>query len=206
MPLSSDKGLCGGVNSVMTRTLRRMIPVMEAAGKTADIAVVGDKGRAQLRRIFPNAITNVASEVVRPVTFETCAALAAEVKAGDYDAVHVVYNKHVNQISYDTKILSIPTLGGGSDLEQLVEYEFEPDTKTEIMEDMQEYLLASSIYAGMLECGAAEQASRMNAMENATKNSGELIDSLTLQYNRARQARITTELVEIISGASAIAD
>ena len=84
------------------------------------------------------------------------------------------------------------------------EYEFEPDTKSEVMVDLYEYLLTSQLYHSFMDGAASEQSSRMAAMENATKNAGEMIDSLTLQYNRARQARITTELVEIISGAAAL--
>ena len=88
----------------------------------------------------------------------------------------------------------------------MMEYEFEPETKAEILDDLSEYMLASQIYYCFMDGAAAEQSSRMTAMENATKNAGEMIDSLTLVYNRARQARITTELIEIISGAAALED
>ena len=88
----------------------------------------------------------------------------------------------------------------------MMEYEFEPDVKSEVMDDLYEYALTSQIYHSFMDGAAAEQASRMAAMENASKNAGEMIDSLTLKYNRARQARITTELIEIISGASALED
>mmetsp|Transcript_26487 Transcript_26487/g.53164 ORF Transcript_26487/g.53164 Transcript_26487/m.53164 type:complete len:105 (-) Transcript_26487:178-492(-) len=100
----------------------------------------------------------------------------------------------------------IKLLGGGGGGEPLLAYEFEPDTKSEVLTDLQEYLLTSQIYHSWMDGAAAEQGSRMTAMENASKNAGELIGSLTLKYNRARQARITTELIEIISGASALED
>jgi F-type H+-transporting ATPase subunit gamma len=87
---------------------------------------------------------------------------------------------------------------------QQLEYEFEPDNKSEILQDMYEYMLACQIYHAMMENATSEQSSRMNAMENASKNAGEMIESLTLLYNRARQSRITTELIEIISGAAAL--
>ena len=98
----------------------------------------------------------------------------------------------------------IKPFSGEGDDEPLLAYEFEPDTKSEVMTDLQEYLLTSEIYHSLMDGAAAEQSSRMTAMENASKNAGEMIESLTLQYNRARQARITTELIEIISGASAL--
>lgn len=85
-----------------------------------------------------------------------------------------------------------------------MEYEFEPDTKSEVLQDMYEYTLATQMYHALMENATSEQSSRMNAMENASKNAGEMIDSLTLLYNRARQSRITTELIEIISGAAAL--
>merc|ERR1712228_65468 len=96
-----------------------------------------------------------------------------------------------------------PMNGEGED-EPMVEYEFEPDVKNEVLVDLYEYMLTSQIFYAFMDGAAAEQSSRMTAMENASKNAGEMIDSLTLQYNRARQSRITTELIEIISGASAI--
>jgi len=88
----------------------------------------------------------------------------------------------------------------------MMEYEFEPDTKSEILVDLYEYALTSQIFHSFMDGAAAEQSARMAAMEGATKNAGEMIESLTLQYNRARQARITTELIEIISGAAALED
>ncbi|CAN0016642.1 unnamed protein product, partial [Phaeothamnion confervicola] len=106
-------------------------------------------------------------------------------------------------IAYDTSVKSISNLAMAAE-EPMIEYEFEPDTKTEVLADLYEYLLASQLYHSMMEGATSEQSSRMNAMENASKNGGEMIEKLTLQYNRARQARITTELIEIISGASAL--
>ena len=90
--------------------------------------------------------------------------------------------------------------------ESMVEYEFEPDVKSEVMTDLYEYALASQIYASFMDGACAEQSSRMTAMENASRNAGDMINSLTLKYNRARQSRITTELIEIISGAAALED
>jgi F-type H+-transporting ATPase subunit gamma len=115
-----------------------------------------------------------------------------------------MYNAYKNAATYHQMYKIITPFSGEGDDEPLLAYEFEPDTKSEVLADLHEYLLTSQIYHSLMDGAAAEQSSRMQAMENASKNAGEMIDSLTLQYNRARQARITTELIEIISGASAL--
>ena len=116
----------------------------------------------------------------------------------------IVYNSYVNAAVYKQYYKLIKPFAGEREDEPLVEYKFEPDGKSEILDDLYEYMLTSQLYYCFMDGAAAEQSSRMTAMENATKNAGEMINSLTLQYNRARQARITTELIEIISGASAL--
>lgn len=172
-------------------------------GKSPKIFVVGDKGRTQMRRIFPDEMAGVATEVVAPMTFDMASAVASEALKVPNDSVFVIHNVFVSLISYRPSVQPIAQFATG-DNEALVEYEFEPDNKSEILDDLFEYALTSSIYSGYLEGAASEQSSRMQAMENAMKNSGELIDKLTIIYNRARQARITTDLIEIISGASAL--
>jgi len=172
-------------------------------GKSPKIFVVGDKGRTQMRRISPDEMAGVATEVVAPMTFDMASAVASEALKVPNDGVFVIHNVFVSLISYRPSVQPIAQFATG-DNEALVEYEFEPDNKSEILDDLFEYALTSSIYSGYLEGAASEQSSRMQAMENAMKNSGELIDKLTIIYNRARQARITTDLIEIISGASAL--
>jgi len=208
VPITSDKGLCGGVNSFISRNVRDAVAKIIAQGKECDIVVVGDKGRAQMSRTVPDKIVRTVTEVVSPGTFTLTAAIASEVAAAgtDYDAVMIVYNSYVNAAVYNQYYKVIKPFEGEGENEPLVEYEFEPDGKAEILEDLYEYMLTSQLYYCFMDGAAAEQSSRMTAMENATKNAGEMIDSLTLQYNRARQARITTELIEIISGASALED
>ena len=117
-----------------------------------------------------------------------------------------MYNSFKNAATYIQKYKVIKPLAGEGEDEPMVEYEFEPDTKSEVLVDLYEFLLTSQIFHSFMDGAASEQSSRMTAMENASKNAGEMIESLTLQYNRARQARITTELIEIISGASALED
>lgn len=208
LPFSSDKGLCGGVNSFVSRLVRDAVGKITAQGKECDIVVVGDKGRAQMARAVPDYIKRTVTEVESPGNFNLAAAIAAEVAAvgGEYDAIMIVYNSYVNAAVYKQHYkIVMPMTGEGED-EPMVEYEFEPETKSEILTDLYEYMLTSQIYYCFMDGAASEQSSRMTAMENATKNAGEMIDSLTLKYNRARQARITTELIEIISGASALED
>lgn len=209
VPLSSDKGLCGGVNSFITRSVKQCITSLEAQGKSADIAIIGDKGRGQLRRQHADYIKLTLTEVESPGNFTLAGAIASDLianGAGDYDAVVIMYNAFKNAATYNQMYKVIKPFSGTGEAEPLLAYEFEPDTKSEVLVDLQEYLLTSEIYHSFMDGAAAEQSSRMTAMENASKNAGEMIDSLTLQYNRARQARITTELIEIISGAAALED
>ena len=207
VPFTSDKGLCGGINSFISRATRDCVQKLAAQGKECDIVVVGDKGRAQMRRTLADKIVRSATDVVAPGTFTLASALASELMAADvmeYDAVVLIYNSYVNAAVYNQMYKVVPpfVFEGESDV-SLSGYEFDSD-KAESMADLYEFMLASQIFHSFMDGAAAEQSSRMTAMENASKNAGELIDKLTLKYNRARQSRITTELIEIISGASAL--
>jgi len=208
VPVTSDKGLCGGINSFISRGVKSCVAKLHAEGKEADIVIIGDKGRGQLRRVHGDLIKRSATEVVSPGNFTLASMLASEIIASgaatDYDAVLIMYNSFQNAAVYDQKYKVIKPLGFEGENEAMVEYEFEPDTKSEVVGDLYEYMLTSQLFHSFMDGAAAEQGSRMSAMENASKNAGELIDKLTLKYNRARQSRITTELIEIISGASAL--
>lgn len=211
VPFTSDKGLCGGVNSFITRATRNMVKQLDKQGKECDVVVIGDKGRSQLRRFAAEKITRSATDVVAPGTFALASGLATELMeagAADYDAVVLVYNKFINAAVYKQMYKVVKPLKAETEEgeEILQTYEFEPDEKSEALVDMYEFMLASEVFHSFMDGAASEQSSRMTAMENASKNANEMIDSLTLQYNRARQARITTELIEIISGASALED
>merc|ERR1712032_1510751 len=172
VPFTSEKGLCGGVNTFISRGIKTCVSNLQEQGKDADIVVIGDKGRSQLRRQLGEKIFRSATEIESPGTFALAAALSSELMAvncKDYDAVVLMYNSYVNSAVYKQKYKVIKPFTGEGEDEPMMEYEFEPDTKSEILDDLYEYLL-------------------------------------TLKYNRARQARITTELIEIISGASALED
>lgn len=210
VPFSSDKGLCGGVNSFITRGVKEIVKAQQAAGKSADIVVIGDKGRAQLRRTHGDMIVRSATEVAAPGSFTLASGLATELMsvgaAEDYDAIVLVYNSFVNAAVYKQmyKVLT-PFSDATEDTTFMPGYDFDMD-KEQAMEDLFEYMLASQVFHSFMDGAASEQSARMTAMENASKNASEMIDSLTLRYNRARQARITNELIEIISGAAALDD
>lgn len=210
VPFTSDKGLCGGINTFINRGVRNCVAAMKMDGKDMDICVIGEKGRSQLRRVYGDKIVRSATDIVSPGTFALATGLSEEVltayNEGDYDAIVLMYNHYINPAVYDQmyQVIKKPVEEGEIG-EPLMEYEFDGDKK-EIMADMYEYTVASQLFYAFMDGAAAEQASRMAAMENASKNAGEMIDALTLKYNRARQARITTELIEIISGASALED
>lgn len=200
---SSDKGLCGGVNTILARMTRQLIASLDAQGKEAHIYVLGDKGRGQLRRIYGDRFVGTATERVMPYSFDLASKIATDTMAGEYDSVHILYNKFKSAIAYTPSIVSLAPKVDPAD-EFFAPYEVEPENDPETLLSFHEYTMASSLYYAMLENATSEQSSRMSAMENASKNAGEMIEKLTLQYNRARQARITTELIEIISGASAL--
>lgn len=207
VPFTSDKGLCGGINSFISRGTKNCVKKIHDQGKECDIVIIGDKGRGQLRRALPDQILTACTDAQAPANFSLASALTSEILgagAADYDAVLLMYNSFVNAAVYKQRYkLILPFETEGDEVTSLSDYEFESD-KAEVMQDMYEYLIASQVFHSFMDGAASEQSARMAAMENATKNAGEMVDSLTLQYNRARQSRITTELIEIISGAAAI--
>ena len=207
VPFTSDQGLCGGVNSFISRNTKDMIRKLAAQGKECDVVIIGDKGRAQLRREFGTHIKRSVTDVEQPGSFALAAALTSELmKAGcmDYDQIVILNNHFKNAAVYTQEYKVIkPFVTMAETGETLSTYEFDSD-KAEAMEDLYEYMLASQVFYAFMDGACSERSARMAAMENASQNAGEMIEALTLQYNRARQSRITTELIEIISGASAI--
>jgi F-type H+-transporting ATPase subunit gamma len=200
---TTDKGLCGGVNSIASRMTRALIHKVEASGKTVQLLVLGEKGRSQLRRAFGDRFVAALTDRSTPYNFDLASALTTEGLSGEYDAIHIIYNKFKSAIAYDPSIKTLtPSFDPAAPL--FLQYEVEPEADADTLKNFHEYNLGTQVFHGLLENATSEQSSRMNAMENASKNAGEMIDKLTLQYNRARQARITTELIEIISGASAL--
>jgi F-type H+-transporting ATPase subunit gamma len=212
---SSDRGLCGGVNSAVAKACRIKIDQEVAAGKEADIVIVGDKGRAQIARTHSAYVNTSIDEAWKdPMNFDKACAIAQRVVAAsaDSDRIDFIFNQFVSVIKYDTVLQgandfssAIDSVVEGAELPKpICDYELEPEVLDEVLVNMFEYGVALKCYGSAIQNATSEQSSRMQAMENASKNAGEMMDKLTIQYNRARQARITTELIEIISGAESL--
>ena len=212
--ITSDRGLCGGVNSVISKAARLAHGKLD--GKEHIISIVGDKGRGQIGRYLPENLKYTMDETWKnSPNFDQASAIADRVLAVDSDQVNIIFNAYESAISYKTTWINAKNFAftakqnedaadGEGIPEYLADYELEPENKVEALENLYEFSVASTIYWGMLEGATSEESSRMSAMENASKNAAEMIGKLTLQYNRARQSRITTELIEIISGAAAL--
>ena len=201
--MTTDKGLCGGVNSILCRMTRQLLTKLESEGKSYQLLVLGEKGRSQLKRVYGDKFIGSITERAIPYNFELASAITKEITKNDFDALHLVYNEFVSAIAYTPSIKTIvPKRDSSAAFFQT--FDVEPDSDQETLENFFEYTVATQVYHSLLENATSEQSSRMSAMENAYKNATEMIGKLTLQYNRARQARITTELIEIISGASAL--
>jgi len=216
---TSDRGLAGGFNASILREARRRIREIEAAGKKVMLLIIGRKGRDGLRRDYNALIRDSLTEVGRRhLSFEEARDVAERIlvlfEAGAFDVCTIIYNRFrsaMTQIVTAQQVIPFAPAGGpdpaGPEPELGVRpeavYEFEP-SEEEILTELLPKNLAVQIYRALLENAASEQGARMTAMDNATRNAGDMIDRLTLNYNRTRQAAITKELIEIISGAEAL--
>jgi len=209
IPITSDKGLCGGVNSQVARITKALHEVRAPDSEEPKIAIVGDKGRGVLSRVFPDQIEYTATEATKQaITFATVSAVAEDIMKSDFDASRIVFNKFKSAISFLPTVATVLSPEAIESKPSLVEkfdqYELEGPDRSEFLTDLQEFNLATTMYWGMLENGCSEQASRVQAMENSSTNAEEMLSALTIKYNKSRQASITTELIEIISGAVAL--
>jgi F-type H+-transporting ATPase subunit gamma len=197
--VSSDSGLCGGIHSSVSKAVRSAIK----ENASAQVAVVGDKSKAQLSRAIPGNLVITFNQIGKDVpTFADAASVADLVtkRAGEFDVVRIIYNRFVSVISYESNTLEVLNEEALKNSADFKAYEMEED----VTKDLSEFGLANAIYAALVEGHAAEISSRRNAMDNASKNAGEMINLLQMKYNRGRQAAITNELVDIITGASAL--
>jgi F-type H+-transporting ATPase subunit gamma len=212
---TSDRGLAGGFNASILREARRRIRDLDNAGKTVKILTIGRKGRESLRRDYGRLIHDSLTEIgQRRLSFEEARDISARVlalyDAGGFDVCTIVFNRFrsaMTQVVTQQQLIpfALPAAEaevGTAALAGAV-YEFEP-SEEEILAALLPNNLAVQIYTALLENAASEQGARMTAMDNATRNAGEMIDRLTLNYNRTRQANITRELIEIISGAEGL--
>jgi F-type H+-transporting ATPase subunit gamma len=210
--MTSDRGLCGGFNSSIVRGARRLIRDLQAAGKQVKVLCVGRKGRDQLRRDFGNFIIGTIEDIAKPrLNFEAADRVAKRIaqmyEAGEFDICTIIYNRFKSAM---TQIVTtqqlIPFAPAGTTAAEpgaVASYEYEPDESV-ILAELLPRNLSVQIYRALLENNASEQGARMTAMDSATRNAGDMINRLTINYNRTRQAYITKELIEIISGAEAL--
>jgi F-type H+-transporting ATPase subunit gamma len=216
---TSDRGLAGGFNATILRDARRMVRELTGAGKTVKLVTVGRKGRDSLRRDYARLIVDSVTEIGRPrLTFENARdiadALLARFAAGEFDNCTIIFNRFKSAMTQivtrqalipftpaETK--EAPTNAATPNAATQGVYEFEPE-EAEILADLLPRNLAIQIFTALLENAASEQGARMTAMDNATRNAGDMINRLNTTYNRSRQASITKELIEIISGAEAL--
>jgi F-type H+-transporting ATPase subunit gamma len=208
---TSDRGLAGGFNASILREARRVIRDAIASGKTVKIITIGRKGRDALRRDHARLIVDSLTEIGRPrLTFENARDIADRLltrfAAGEFDSCSIIYNRFQSAmtqiVTRQALIPFAPPEAAAPSANQGV-YEFEPE-EAEILADLLPRNLAVQIFTALLENAASEQGARMTAMDNATRNAGDMIDTLNTTYNRSRQAAITKELIEIISGAEAL--
>jgi F-type H+-transporting ATPase subunit gamma len=206
---TSERGLCGGFNSSIVKMAKAHANRLVAAGKTVKILTIGKKGREQMKRDYGDMmITHVDMTEVKRVGYSDAVGVARDVLArfegAEFDVATIFYNKFksvMEQIPTTRQLIpaEVETVEGAD----APFYEYEPD-EDEILAELLPTAMTTLIFTALLENAASEQGARMSAMDNATRNAGDMIDKLTIQYNRSRQAAITNELIEIISGAEAL--
>ena len=212
--MTSDRGLCGGFNSNITKKAKSYFKKILDSGKELKIVTVGSKGFDQLKRAYKeHIIENISFKESKNVNYfdadKVGKMIIEKFEKGEFDVCTIFFNKFKNVITQipqeqqiiplknsETKVSVSSTSDGDS-------YEFEPE-EDEILGNLLPKNISTQIFKAMLENSASEQGSRMSAMDNATRNAGEMVDKLTIQYNRSRQAAITKELIEIISGAESL--
>ncbi|XP_019153052.1 PREDICTED: ATP synthase subunit gamma, mitochondrial-like [Ipomoea nil] len=212
--ISSDKGLCGGINSTAVKTSRNIHKLNSGPEKENKYVILGEKAKAQLVRDSKNDIELIMTELQKnPLNYTQVSVLADDIlKNVEFDALRIVFNKFHSVVSF------VPTMAtvlspevvekeseSGGKLGDLDSYEIEgAESKSEILQNLSEFQFSCIMFNSVLENACSEQGARMSAMDSSSRNAGEMLDRLTLTYNRTRQASITTELTEIISGASAL--
>jgi len=207
--MTSERGLCGGFNSSIVRMVRGRIEELQGKGKTVKLLTVGKKGREQLKREYGDLmVAHVDLTEVKRVGYANAAEIAGDIlkrfDADEFDVATIFFSRFQSVISQTpTATQIIPATFEAEAEAASTLYDYEPSEEA-ILEDLLPRGVATQIFSALLENGASEQGARMSAMDNATRNAGEMIDKLTIQYNRSRQAVITNELIEIISGAEAL--
>jgi len=208
--MTAERGLCGGFNGNIAKKAKAHAATLKAAGKTVKIITVGKKGRDAIKRDLEDTfVGHVDLSEVKRMSYDNAQDIARDVLArfdgGEFDVATIFYAKFVNVVTQIPTAQQIIPFEApeGADSDDGTLYDYEPSEEA-ILADLLPRAVATQIFAALLENGASEQGARMSAMDNATRNAGEMIDKLTIEYNRSRQAVITNELIEIISGAEAL--
>ena len=208
--MTAERGLCGGFNSNIAKLAKQHAADLVAAGKTVKIITVGKKGRDSMKRdLGDHYIEHVDLSEVKRIGYLNAQDIAKGVlsrfEAGEFDVATIFYARFINVVSQvPTAQQIIPASFEATEGDAVATlYDYEPDEEA-ILADLLPSGVATQIFSALLENGASEQGARMSAMDNATRNAGDMIDKLTIEYNRSRQAVITNELIEIISGAEAL--
>ena len=206
--MTSERGLCGGFNTNIVKLAKTRIDELLQSGKTVKILTVGKKGREQLKRQYESHLVgHVDLSEVKNLGYANAQDVANDVlarfDAGEFDVATVFYSVFESVISQTPTALQVIPAHFEASEEPGAVFDYEPD-EDEILRELLPRGVATQIFTGLLENGASEQGARMSAMDNATRNAGDMIEKLTIQFNRTRQAVITNELIEIISGAEAL--
>ena len=207
--MTSEPGLAGGFNSSIVKLARQRIAELQAQGKQVAILTVGKKGREQLKREYGALfVHHVDLSEVKRIGYDNAREIADQIldrfDAGEFDVATLFYNRFesvISQVPTARQVIPAVIEEGAAGASSL--YDYEPDEGA-ILNDLLPRSVATQVFAALLENAASEQGARMTAMDNATRNAGDMIDRLTTEYNRSRQAAITKELIEIISGAEAL--
>ncbi len=212
--MTSERGLCGGFNSNIVKNAKSLANELISEGKTVKILTVGKKGRDQLKRDYGDKLVgHIDLSEVKNINYAHAQGIAQDVlnrfEDNEYDIATLFFSKFISVVSQEPQALQLIPAAytrettGDAEISSSRQFDYEPDEQG-ILSDLLPRGVATQIFSGLLENGASEQGARMSAMDNATRNAGEMIDKLTIQYNRSRQAVITNELIEIISGAEAL--
>ncbi|MBO9397799.1 F0F1 ATP synthase subunit gamma [Shimia sp. R9_2] len=207
--MTAERGLCGGFNANIAKLARAKAAELKAEGKTVKVLTVGKKGRDAIKReLGDDFVGHVDLTEVKRVGYDDAQGIARDIlvrfDAGEFDVATIFYSKFVNVVSQiPTEQQIIPAAFEADEDGASTLYDYEPSEEA-ILADLLPRGVATQIFAALLENGASEQGARMSAMDNATRNAGDMIDKLTIEFNRSRQAVITNELIEIISGAEAL--
>ncbi len=209
---TSERGLCGAFNSSIVRLAKNHINKLKSEGFQFKILTIGKKGREQLKREFgENMIDHVDLSEVKKIAYENASTISDNIISmflnNEFDVATIFYNQFesvISQVPQSSQLIPIEINSEKTQNDNTISnFVYEPDEQ-EIIEDLLPKAIATKIFTALLENGASEQGARMSAMDNATRNAGDMIDKLTIQFNRSRQAAITNELIEIISGAEAL--